>query len=105
MQQIKTLWAGLDKRKQVMVIFAACALILTLVVMSRMASTPSMKLLYAGLENGSAGDVVRALEQRGTQYEVRGGSIYVPGSERDELRMTLASEGAARKWRARIRTA
>ncbi len=52
-----------------------------------------MQLLYAGLESGSAGDVVRSLDQRGTQYEVRGGSIYVPSNERDELRMTLASEG------------
>ncbi|EBA17069.1 flagellar M-ring protein FliF [Roseobacter sp. SK209-2-6] len=52
-----------------------------------------MRLLYAGLESGSAGDVVRSLEQRGTPYEVRGGSIYVPSDQRDELRLTLASEG------------
>ncbi|WP_424985489.1 flagellar basal-body MS-ring/collar protein FliF [Microbulbifer sp. S227A] len=93
MQQIKTIWVELDRRKQIVVILATAAVIVTLVVMSRMAAAPSMKLLYAGLENGSAGDVVRALEQRGTLYEVRGGSIYVPAENRDELRMTLASEG------------
>ncbi len=52
-----------------------------------------MTLLYAGLESGAAGDIVRALDQRGVAYEIRGGSIYVPGTQRDELRMTLASEG------------
>jgi flagellar M-ring protein FliF len=52
-----------------------------------------MTLLYAGLENGAAGEVVRALEQRGAAFEVRGGSIFVDSSQRDELRMTLASEG------------
>jgi flagellar M-ring protein FliF len=52
-----------------------------------------MTLLYAGLESGAAGDVVRALEQRGAEYEVRGGSIFVDAAMRDVLRMTLASEG------------
>jgi flagellar M-ring protein FliF len=58
-----------------------------------MATAPSMTLLYAGLESGAAGDVVRALEQRGAVFEVRGGSILVDAKQRDELRMTLASEG------------
>jgi len=68
-------------------------MILSVLALSRVASTPTMKLLYAGLESGSAGDVVRSLEQRGTEYVIRGGSIYVPVDQRDELRMTLASEG------------
>lgn len=93
MQQIVNVWAGLDLRKRVVVILATVAVFLAILTMARMASAPSMTLLYAGLENGAAGDVVRALEQRGTQFEVRGGSIYVPSSERDELRLTLASEG------------
>ena len=93
MQQIKNVWADLDTRKRLVVVGATVIMILAVLAMSRVASTPTMKLLYAGLESGSAGDVVRSLEQTGTQYEVRGGSIYVPASRRDELRMTLASEG------------
>ena len=61
--------------------------------MSRIASGPSMTLLYSGLESGAAGEVVRALEQRGIAFEVRGGSIFVDAAERDQLRLTLASEG------------
>ncbi|MBK0325909.1 flagellar M-ring protein FliF [Rhodobacteraceae bacterium F11138] len=93
MQQIKTVWVGLDKRKQLVIALATVAVLVALVVMSRMATAPTMKLLYAGLESGPAGEVVSALEQRGTTFEVRGGSIYVPANQRDELRMTLASEG------------
>ncbi|WP_171175452.1 flagellar basal-body MS-ring/collar protein FliF [Ruegeria sp. HKCCD8929] len=93
MQQIRTVWASLDRRKQVIVAGAAMLVFLSILAMSRIAGAPSMTLLYAGLENGAAGDVVRALDQRGVAYEVRGGSIYVPGAQRDELRMTLASEG------------
>ncbi|MEL7092273.1 MAG: flagellar basal-body MS-ring/collar protein FliF, partial [Pseudomonadota bacterium] len=54
---------------------------------------PSMTLLYAGLESGAAGDVVRSLEQRGVPFEIRGDSIFVESRNRDQLRMTLASEG------------
>lgn len=93
MQQIRTVWAGLDRRKQIIVIAATVAMFLSVLALSRVATTPTMQLLYAGLESGSAGEVVRSLEQRGIAYEVRGGSIYVPGPQRDELRMTLASEG------------
>lgn len=92
-QQIVNVWAGLDNRKRLVIGLAAVAMFFTILTMTRMASAPSMTLLYAGLESGAAGDVVRALEQRGTQFEVRGGSIYVPSSQRDELRLTLASEG------------
>ena len=93
MQQIAQTWTGLNARKQIVVIGATLLMFLAVYFMARMASQPSMTLLYAGLESGPAGDVVRALESRGVSYEVRGGAIFVPSPQRDELRMTLASEG------------
>ncbi|MDW3180401.1 flagellar basal-body MS-ring/collar protein FliF [Roseobacter sp.] len=93
MQQLLNAWTGLDLRRQIIVIVATGAMFFAVLAMSRMASAPTMTLLYAGLENGAAGDVVRALEQRGAAFEVRGGSIFVSSKDRDQLRMTLASEG------------
>lgn len=93
MQQIATVWSNLDNRRRAIVVLATVAVFVSVLTMVRMATAPSMTLLYAGLENGAAGDVVRALEQRGAIYEVRGGSIFVDSAQRDELRMTLASEG------------
>ncbi|WP_120634859.1 flagellar basal-body MS-ring/collar protein FliF [Ruegeria sp. EL01] len=93
MQQIGTVWANLDRRKQIIVAGAVVLVFLGVLGMSRLVSAPSMTLLYAGLESGAAGDIVRSLDQRGVPYEIRGGSIYVPGAKRDELRMMLASEG------------
>lgn len=92
-QQLLNVWMALDIRRQVTVVAATFAVFLAVLAMSRIAATPSMALLYSGLENGAAGEVVRALEQRGVPYEVRGGSIFVDNQSRDELRMTLASEG------------
>lgn len=61
--------------------------------MARSVASNDLSLLYAGLDNATAGDVVTALDQRGIAYDVRGGSIFVPTSVRDRLRMTLAAEG------------
>ena len=61
--------------------------------MSRMATAPTMTLLYSGLDSSAAGEVVQALEAKSVAYEIRGGSIFVSAAQRDELRMTLASDG------------
>ncbi|WP_422063205.1 flagellar basal-body MS-ring/collar protein FliF [Shimia sp.] len=87
------MWTGLDSRRKVIVVLATVAMFAIVLSLGRVATKPGMSLLYSGLESGSAGEVVRALEQRGAVYEVRGGSIYVASAARDELRMTLASEG------------
>jgi len=92
-QQIRNIWASLDTRKQIVIVAAVMAIFVSLVTLFRMAATPTMTLLYAGLEGQTAGDTVRALEGLNVPYEVRGGSIYVPSGQRDELRMMLAGEG------------
>lgn len=93
MQQLIAVWSNLTVQRRIVVIFATVAMFATVLILSRMAAAPSFALLYSGLDNSAAGEVVRALEQRGVAYEVRGGAIYVDRSARDELRMTLASEG------------
>ncbi|MDQ2093974.1 flagellar basal-body MS-ring/collar protein FliF [Rhodalgimonas zhirmunskyi] len=93
MQQLLNTWSSLDIRRRIVAVLAGIALITTIIVMSRMAAQPSLTLLYSGLEPSAAGEVVQVLEQRGVAHEVRGGAIYVESGKRDELRMTLASEG------------
>src|SRR6056297_3258319 len=88
-----TLWQSLDMRRRVIVGVATLAMFWAVLALARMASEPSLTLLYAGLENGAAGEVVAALEQRGVAHEVRGTSIFVDSTQRDALRMTLAGEG------------
>ena len=86
----------MDPRRRAIAILASLAMFAAILGLARMASQPSLSLLYSGLENGQAGEIVRALDQRGVVYDVQGGSIYVEGARRDELRMTLASEGLPR---------
>ncbi|WP_373418410.1 flagellar basal-body MS-ring/collar protein FliF [Sagittula sp. MA-2] len=93
MNQIMNSWGALGGRQRMVVLGATLAMVLAVWGLARLASAPSYSLLYAGLENGAAGDVVKALEGRGVQYDIRGGAIFVPDSDRDALRLTLASEG------------
>ncbi|MFZ5964337.1 flagellar basal-body MS-ring/collar protein FliF [Thalassococcus sp. BH17M4-6] len=93
MQQVLTVWNSLGAKRRIWVIGATVAVFAAVLAMARIASTPNLSLLYAGLEPGAAGEVVSALEQRGIPYDVRGGAIFVPAADRDSLRLTLASEG------------
>lgn len=93
MQNVMTVWGNLGGKQRMVVLGATVAMVVAVLGLTRMASAPNLSLLYAGLENGAAGDVVKALEARGVQYDVRGGAIFVPDTDRDALRLTLASEG------------
>ncbi|MEC3861565.1 flagellar basal-body MS-ring/collar protein FliF [Mesobacterium sp. TK19101] len=93
MTQILNTWAALDLRKRFIVVLAMAAAALALYFVLQIATQPRMTLLYAQLEESAAGDVVRALEQRNVPYEVRSGAIFVDSTQRDSLRLTLASEG------------
>ncbi len=93
MQQLISLWSSLEPRRRVMAVVASLAVIATVVAMSKIASSPTMSLLYAGMESEAAGEVVAALEQQSVTYEIRGDSIFVEATRRDELRMILAGEG------------
>lgn len=93
MQQYLNVWMKLGLKRQLIVVVATGVMFFAILAMARMTAAPSMTLLYAGLESSAAGDVVRGLEQRGVVFEVRGGSIFVDSKERDQLRLTLASEG------------
>ncbi len=93
MQNLLTLWNNLGQRRRVIVIGATLAMFLAILGLARMAGSPNMALLYSGLDNAAAGDVVTALDSRAVAYEIRGDAIYVDTAKRDNLRMTLAAQG------------
>ena len=93
MEQLQNVFASSDLRRKIIAGLAAAGMFAAILAMTNLASSPSLTLLYTGLESSQAGEIVKSLEQRGVQYEVRGGSIFVESSQRDALRMTLASEG------------
>ncbi len=93
MQQLLSVWSALTLRRQIVTVAATIGMFAAVLGLTRMATTPDRALLYSGLENGAAGQVISALEQRGVEYDVRGSAIFVDANLRDELRMALAGEG------------
>ena len=93
MQQIVDIWIKLTFRRRISILIATVLMFFGILLMSRIVTSPNMALLYSGLDSSAAGDVVRNIEQQGVAFEVRGGAIFVDSTVRDELRLTLASEG------------
>ena len=88
-----TVWGKLDGRKRAVVLGATLLMFAAIALLARGPGAGPMALLYAGLDDSAAGEVVAALDARGVPYEVRGDAIWVPESARDLERITLAAEG------------
>lgn len=86
-------WAALAARQKMMLVTGLLTFGVVFFLIAKMAMSPNYTLLYAGLENSASGDVVNVLEQQKIPYQIRGDSIFVDQTARDQLRMTLAAEG------------
>ncbi len=93
MQQLQSVWNALDTKRQIMLVGATVAVFAAVLMLARLATAPGMALLYAGLEDSAAGEVIQSLEARGITYDVRGDAIFVPARLRDEVRLMLAANG------------
>ena len=93
MQNVKALWTTLDPMRKALAVLATLAVFGAVLGLARMASAPSMALLYAGLDGRQAGEVIAALDRQAAPYEIRGDAIFVDALQRHALRMQLAGEG------------
>lgn len=93
MNSLMTVWGKLDGRRRAAVLGATLLMFAAIAMLARGPGTGPMALLYAGLDDSAAGEIVAALDARGVPYEVRGDAIWVPESARDLERITLAAEG------------
>lgn len=79
--------------RRALLVAATLGVFLAVLGLTRLGADNSQGLLYAGLDSQAAGQVIAALDQSATPYEVRGDAIYVPSAARDSLRMQLAAQG------------
>lgn len=92
-EKLTTIWRSADASKRFMMAGGALVILLILGMLVRTATSPTMALLYSGLESSAASSVIEGLERQGVRYEVRGDAIYVDSAERDRARIRLAGEG------------
>ena len=82
MRELTAVWQNLEPRRRLIVALATVAMFAAVIALAKVATRPSMAVLYAGLDGARAGDVLAALDQQGAPYEVRGTAIYVESPRR-----------------------
>lgn len=92
MKFIETLRA-LPLSRQLLLAAAVLGIVFAMTFMVQGATKEPMALLYSGLEPQAAGEIIEKLDQAGTPYDIKGGAIFIPESERDQVRFALAKEG------------
>lgn len=92
-QQVQAFWTTLDTTRRLLLAGLGVGALVVILFIAQLGLQPAKALLYSGLEEAAAGEVIQALEARNVAYEVRGDAIYVPEPQRDELRLMLASAG------------
>lgn len=93
MDNLSSVWTNLPARRKMAVVIATLLAFGGIIALGQMGPSKNLSLLYGGLEPAAAGEVLQALEGAGVAHEVQGGAIYVEASQRDALRMSLASQG------------
>lgn len=96
MRFIETLRA-LPVARQLMLAGAVLGVVLAMTFMVRGTMQEPMALLYSGLDPVHAGEIIEELEQNGVRYDIRGEAIFIPESQRDGVRFSLASQGLPRQ--------
>lgn len=91
--RLKELWDGLDARRRLVAVLSVVAIAAAVFGISRVATAPSMAMLYSGLDATAAGEVVAELEAEGVAFSVDGAAILVDAAARDRIRMQLAAKG------------
>ena len=93
MQNLLPVWRSLSTMRKAIVVGSTIAIFLVILGMARLVNQPRLTLLYSGLDAKAAGEVIQSLQQKGVPFEVQGNSILVAAADRDQLRLTLATEG------------
>jgi len=96
MKFIETLRA-LPLPRQLLLAAAVLGIVFAMSFMVQNATKEPMALLYSGLEPQYAGEIIEKLDQSGTPYEIKGGAIFIPEGQRDQVRFELAKEGLPRQ--------
>ncbi len=96
MKFVETLRA-LPLPRQLLLAAAVLGIVFAMSFMVQNATKEPMALLYSGLEPQYAGEIIEKLDQGGTPYEIKGGAIFIPEGQRDQVRFALAREGLPRQ--------
>jgi len=94
-EQFQKIWAGLTAAQKALFIAVVAGLIIGFTAIGFWAGEPEYSVLFSGLPQEDAAQVVEKLKADGVPYEITGGgtTILAPADRVYDLRLTLAGEG------------
>lgn len=92
-EPVKTFWNKLSKKTHKIVAVVSVGILALAVVIGILMNQTKYVVLYAGLDNSEAVAIMTELNNSGVSCRDDNGTIYVPSSQEDSLRMQLANEG------------
>ena len=94
-EQFSKVWQSLGINQKVSIVLSVGGVLIGMIAIIVWSSRPRMQLLYGRLDAQEMAEVVRVVEERAVEYELKGSgsSIFVPSDQVHGLRMSLAAEG------------
>ena len=69
---LKAIWMGLEPRRRAVLVISLMTAIIFFGLMIRIVATPTLALLYSGLDSSSASGVIEALDRQGEDAQAPG---------------------------------
>ncbi len=92
--QLRDFWRRLERKQKILLIGGSIGITLCLILVIWVYSQTKWGLLYKGLDEQTAGEIVQYLKEQKISYKIGpDGSIYVPKERVPELRMEIAGKG------------
>lgn len=83
-----------SRTQKILMLAAVLVLIVGIIVASTLLGRVEYRVLYTGLDEAEAGEVMALLDEKGVSAQTRGsGTILVPSDSEDRIRMDLAAQG------------
>jgi flagellar M-ring protein FliF len=95
MAQARTLLANMTPKGRLMLAGSVVAVLVLVLLMTRMASAPSYATVMAGIDPKQTGKISEALDAKGVKYEIQnnGTAVAVDKSQMADARIALAEKG------------
>lgn len=92
-ESISSFWGKQSKKNKKVILSVFLGIIIISFVIVLLLNTQKYSVLYPGLDEDEAAEVMELLDERGVDYKEDDGTIMVPEDEEDSLRMDLSNEG------------
>lgn len=93
-RQVTEFFGKLTKKQKIIIAVSAVAVLAVIITLSLLLGRVKYEVLYTGLDESEAGKIMAVLKDKSIDAKAQGtGTILVPATDADKVRMELAAEG------------